>query len=172
MPTTYQLISSNTLSTTAASVTFSSIPQTYTDLVLKITNRSAAAGTVLASALIFNSSSAGNYSSTIVEGNGSGASSFRMTNDTQAYTYDINAADSTSNVFSSGEIYIPNYTVTAKKPFEVFGTSENNDAFSRIRAGANLWGLTGAITSITLQMYGGSSFASGSSFDLYGIKNS
>jgi hypothetical protein len=171
MPTTYTLINSNVLTTSAATVSFTSIPATYTDLVLRISNRSTASGTVLASALIFNSSSAANYSSTILEGNGTSGSSFRMTNDTQAYTYDINAADSTSNTFSSGEIYIPNYAGTVAKPFGVFGTSENNDAFSRIRASANLWGLTNAITSITIQMYGGSNFASGSSFYLYGISN-
>ena len=171
MPNTYTLISSNILTTSAASVTFSSIPATFTDLVVRISNRSAASGTVLSSALLFNSSTAGNYSSTIIEGDGSNDSSFRMTSDTQAYTYDINAADSTANTFSSGEIYIPNYAVTAKKPFGVFGTSENNDSFSRIRASANLWGLTDAITSITIQMYGGSSFVSGSSFYLYGISN-
>jgi hypothetical protein len=172
MPSSRFLISSQTLGSAAATVTFSSIPATYTDLVLRISNRSTAAGTVLASALIFNSSSTANYSSTILEGNGTSGSSFRMTSDTQAYTYDINAADSTSNTFSSGEIYVPNYAGTVAKPFGVFGTSENNDAFSRIRASANLWGLTDAITSITIQMYGGSNFATGSSFYLYGIKNS
>ena len=73
MPATYQLIGSNTLTTPTASVTFSSIPQTYTDLVIKMTLRAESpspAGDRIK--VVFNGSSSSIYSATNILGFGSG----------------------------------------------------------------------------------------------------
>lgn len=176
MPATYTLIASNTLSSNTISVTFSSIPATYTDLVLRFSNRSTAAGLVNGlTRITFNGSSAANYSDTNLNAGGSTASSFRSTNNTY-FDPTAGAGDSsgnTSNTFNSVEIYIPSYGATQNKALSAITVSEENSTTNNnINAAAVLWSNTAAITSITLTEVGASNFASGSSFFLYGIKNS
>ena len=171
MANTYTLIASNTLSSSAASVTFSSIPSTYTDLVLKCSIRSnGAAATRLVNLTINNTST--NYSWTYIEGNGATASSTRQANGTNIYVGEGNASTSTSNTFSSLEIYIPSYTATQNKPLGSFQTMEDNAASAYMEAVSGLWRNTAAITEVKLAGPGADSFVSGSSFFLYGIKNS
>ena len=76
MPVTYNLIASNTLSSSAASVTFSAIPGTYTDLLLRITGRGIYAEKYSA-AMIQPNANGYNTSSTYLEGTGTTASSGR-----------------------------------------------------------------------------------------------
>jgi hypothetical protein len=169
---TYQLIASNTLSTTAASVTFSSIPGTYTDLVLKMSVRTSNTGVTYNNLLVtFNGASSG-YSRTRVYGDGATAASSRSSN--QAYfiwTFGSDSADATSNTFANNELYIPSYTASQNKPTSLSLAHENNTTTAYITAQADLWSNTAAITSITLDG-NSSNFVSGSSFFLYGIKNS
>ena len=172
MPSTYTLISSNVLSSSAASVTFSAIPSTYTDLVVRASVRSDAAATVKETEMLFNADSATNYSIRSVLGTGSATASQGYANMDYAYTYKIAAASSTSNVFASLEIYIPSYTVSQNKPFSVTNMNENNTTGVEFTAAAALlWRNTAAITSVLLRSRD-SNFVSGSSFYLYGIKNS
>jgi len=79
MPNTYTLISSNVLSSTAASVTFSSIPATFTDLVLRASIRGNGTQTPDVGVLNINSNGASNFSSTYLRGTGSAANSARDT---------------------------------------------------------------------------------------------
>jgi hypothetical protein len=171
MANTYTLISSNVLASSAASVTFSSIPATYTDLVLKWSARSSDLGNAIY--LKLNTDTGSNYSDTYLLGNGSAASSGNESSATTATLYgQNNRSDYTSNTFSNGELYIPSYTVSQNKPMSLFGGSENNasGAFYSQNASAILWRNTATITGITLSAY--TNFVSGSSFYLYGIKNS
>lgn len=169
MASTYTLISSNTLSSSAASVTFSSIPSTYTDLVVRFSARMDSAS--FASAMTFNSDTATNYSRTLLQGDGASAtSSFTSSVASMLISFATDKSTDTANTFSNGEIYIPNYTVSANKPVGWFSPNENNAITAYIGAGAGLWRNTAAITSITLN--GNNNFVSGSSFYLYGIKNS
>ena len=173
MANTYTLISSNTLSSSAASVTFSSIPSTYTDLVVRISARTDRATTSTGIRLTFNGSSAANYSYTYVLGNGSAASSSFTSNNTLATFGSVNAATSTANTFSSHELYIPSYNASQNKPFSSSNAFENNTTAAEVSAYANLWSNTSAISSITFTQAGsGTSFVTGSSFYLYGVKNS
>jgi hypothetical protein len=167
---TYTLISSNVLTSSAASVTFSSIPATYTDLVLRASIRTDAAGTnyVLSR---FNSDTAGNYSYTHLGGTGSAANSFSGINATFNYYYNTSTAADTSNTFSSLEIYVPSYLASQNKPSSGFQTSENNATAAYIGAEANLWRSTSAITTILLSPSASANFVSGSSFYLYGISS-
>lgn len=176
MANTYTLISSNVLTSSAASITFSSIPQTYTDLVLKVSARTSNANYLDELMITFNNDSATNYSSTVVTGNASAAQSSRSSNATSTRFISVDASTATSNTFSNTEIYIPNYTGTANKPILGSTVLENNDANNYfVRGVAMLYRGASAITSITCQSYndpGVITFVSGSSFYLYGIKNS
>ena len=171
MPSTYTLISSNVLSSSAASVTFSAIPSTYTDLVLRMSLRTNAGGSI-SNALIQVNSITGTYSYTGLVGTGSAASSNRNSGSYQGYYVDIVSGDgSTSNTFSSHEVYLPNYAGSANKVVSLDNAQEANGttAYRIVRAG--LLGNTAAVSSLTITG-DGVSFLSTSSFYLYGIKNS
>jgi hypothetical protein len=175
MPATYTLIASNTLSSSAASVTFSAIPNTYTDLIIKASIRENAGGQYPNSIdLQFNGSSATNYSRTDVYADATTPSSTRNSSQTKIiFQNAVNGSSSTSNTFSSVEIYIPNYAVSQNKPISAASNTEANSSSNllwSVAAAAGLWRDTSAITSINLAC--GASLASGSSFFLYGIKNS
>jgi len=167
---TYTLISSNVLTSSAASVTFSAIPATYTDLVVRASIRTDGAGTNYVFSR-FNSDTGANYSYTHLGGNGSGASSFGSSGASFNYYYNTSTAADTSNTFSSLEIYVPSYLASQYKPVSGFQVSENNATAAYIGADANLWSSTSAITSILLSSSSSNNFVSGSSFYLYGISN-
>jgi hypothetical protein len=172
MPSTYTLISSNVLSTTAASVTFSAIPSTYTDLVLRISARTdrVTSGTNC-KILVNNASNDGSY--TYMYGNGASAGS-GSNSSTYNFMGLMNGANQTANTFNSAEVYIPNYAGSTKKPFSVFNVNEQNSASTTVEvdAIANLYNQTTAITSLVFAPISAVNFVSGSSFYLYGIKNS
>lgn len=174
MPATYTLIASNTLSSSAASVTFSAIPATYTDLVLRMSMRISTTGDSKDNFYVwFNGSSAASYSLTRVRGDGTTASSSRATAGTYSLTGLTDRAGATANTFGSAELYIPNYTASTNKPSSLTTVSENNATEAYIEGAAGLWSNTAAITSIGIYGdYSGNQFVSGSSFFLYGIKNS
>jgi hypothetical protein len=171
MALTYQLISSNVLSSSAASVTFSAIPATYTDLVLRWSARLDTTSSEVD--LRFNSDSATNYSSTRIVGNGATASSSNVSSaNILRFFESANYSTDTANTFNSMEIYIPSYTASQNKPFSSFVGTETNATTAYLVAQANLWRNTAAITSIVLDPISSANFVSGSSFYLYGIKNS
>jgi hypothetical protein len=174
MANTYTLIASNTLTTTAASVTFSAIPATYDDLVLSISSRGDQPNYSEIILLEFNGSSAANYSYTAIRANSSTADSVRGSGQTYGRVGYANSGNSTSSTFGNAEIYIPSYRVSQNKPFSGIGMSENNSSTSGeawITPYATLWSVTSAITSIKISPINGPNWVSGSSFWLYGIKN-
>jgi hypothetical protein len=173
MPVTYELIASNTLSTSAASVTFSAIPGTYTDLVLRTSIRIATTGDTKDTVyILLNNDTTGNLTSnTRMQGEGSTASSGRSSGSSYAFTFVTDRDLATSNTFGSAEIYIPNYAGSANKVGSVFDVAETNATTGNwVGARANLWRSTAAITSIVLSA--DNNLMAGSSFFLYGIKNS
>jgi hypothetical protein len=171
MANTYTLISSNVLGSSAASVTFSAIPATYTDLIIRVTARSTLASISDDLTIRFNAGTSG-YSRTILQGNGSTAGSLRTANAAAAIAYgQINGANATASTFGTAEVYIPNYTSTVSKPFSSFGVGETNATAQFMSIAALLSNLTSAITSVTLYPSIGVDFVSGSSFYLYGIKS-
>lgn len=172
MATTYTLISSNVLSGSAASVTFSSIPSTYTDLVLRISARSDFANNYVNIGLKINNDATAIYSYTYIRGDGSSAaSSFNFdTTPELDIPYSGVGSSNTANTFSNQEIYIPNYNSTIAKQFSSFSEVENNAATGYNTAHAILYRGTSAITRLDLNAGTSSNFVSGSSFYLYGIK--
>ena len=172
MATTYTLINSNVLSSSAASINFSSIPATYTDLVLRISARTAQATTNANLKVILNADTATNYSETHLSGDGATASSSQGSARAFSYYYAVANGDSmTANSFGSFELYIPSYTVSQSKPIGSFGARENNASSALLLATASLFRSNPAISEITA-LPGFGSFVAGSSFYLYGIKNS
>jgi hypothetical protein len=169
MPSTYTLISSNTLSTAALSVTFSSIPATYTDLVLRISARTVNTTPSRTTRLRLNGLSTTIYSYTLIDGDGSSATSTRASSTTESPVL-VNGNTSTASTFSNTEIYIPNYAGTTQKPISTAYAAENNATAAALGAVASLVNLTSAVTS--LEISNSSNFSVGSSFYLYGIKNS
>lgn len=170
MANTYKLIASNTLTSDITSVTLSSIPQTYTDLLIRYTARTDGGGAIGDTCNVtFNSDTATNYSRVTVRSNGGAVVTFVGTNSTAINTHtNVNGNGATSNTFSPVEIYIPNYTSTSRKPITVSNVNETNSTTAYIFMGASQYRGSSGISSITWDAPG-SLFLTGSSFYLYGI---
>jgi hypothetical protein len=159
---TYQLIATATGTGSSGVLTFSTIPSTYTDLVLKYSLRSDTGG---------NTEMTIKLNSTVITqrnllGNGSTASST-----TNAYTV-VNATGSTASTYTSGEIYIPNYLSTVAKSLSSDAVEENNGTTARAQLTAGLAStVTSAVTTINLtDLYG--NWTTASTAYLYGVKSS
>lgn len=164
MADTYTLIEKITVGAAgASSVTFTSIPQTYTDLVVKASARSNSAGAE-AMLIEFNNSTS-SYSGRRLSGEGTGVSSDTLTNIRAA----IDTAADTSSTFSNSYHYIPNYTSSNYKSVSLDSVMENNATAAVSSLVAGLWSNTAAITSIKLSLSGSGSFVQYSTFYLYGI---
>lgn len=174
MANTYTLIQAQNLASSAASVTFSSIPSTYTDLVLKASIRTDDATGSSNNIYVRFNGLTGDFSYTRLISNGATASSSRATAQTALLTYNAgaDAATATANTFSNLELYIPSYTVSQNKPISLFTVQEDNSATAFIANIAHLWSVTAAISSLVITQPGGANLVTGSSFYLYGIKNS
>lgn len=173
MPSSRILIASNTLSSSVASVTFSSIPSTYTDLVLRMTARSdISPANPDYFAIVFNGITT-NYSRTqLINSVSNTISSASVTNAGKIVSTGI-GSNNTANTFGSAEIYIPNYATTNAKPISAFGVAENNGTTGAENGiFANLWNNSATISSFVITSLNVANFVSGSSFYLYGIKNS
>jgi hypothetical protein len=155
MAATYTPIASITLGAAAPSVTFSSIPQTYTDLVLVVSGTTTVDGNVK---IIFNSDSSSIYTSTILFGDGSTAASSRIASNTTLFLGGI------STVQGTNIIQIFNYANTTT--FKSVIARVNSDAFVQMRVGLSR--STTAVTSITLTT-DGTNFLTNTTFNLYGI---
>ena len=170
MANTYTLISSNVLASSAASVTFSAIPSTYTDLVLRISARSDTAGTSDQYYVTFNGSGTG-YSYTNLYGTGAAAATLTISAQAIIRVRSFDGNTATANTYGSAEIYIPSYTATQNKPISAFAAMEDNATAAIVGTTAGLWSNTAAITSVTISA-AGANWLAGSSFYLYGISKS
>ena len=162
MPTTYEPIATTTLGSNSTSVTFSSISGTYTDLVLVMVAKLTTSG-LDDVGFRFNSDSGSNYSRTWLEGNGSTTGSGRASNET-----DMAIAGYYDNTDWTTQVtHFFNYSNST-----TFKTAINRESTSYGNAGAKvgLWRNTAAITQIVISPRNSKSFASGSTFTLYGIK--
>ena len=155
---TYTPIATTTLGSAVASYTFSSIPGTYTDLILVIT------GTTVTNNINYwlqiNGDTGSNYSYTFILGNGSTASSGRATTETKWRVANNSSSTNTTPTI----VQIQNYanTTTYKT-----GLARSNDASYGTWANVGLWRNTAAISSITVSS--DSNLNTGSIYTLYGI---
>lgn len=160
---TYTPIATTTLGSAAASYTFSSIPSTYTDLVL-VFRGNITAPTSASFLMRFNGDTGSNYSDTNLYGSGSAAGSYR---DTSSTNIRVGAVNNGSGGQSNLIINVMNYANTS-----TYKTALNrfNDAGAETAAVVGLWRNTAAINSITLLLASTSTYATGSTFTLYGIQ--
>ena len=169
MAQNYVLLERIELTASAASVTFSNIPQSgYTDLKIVCSTRGDTGSGVIT--LSFNGVTS-NLSGKTVYGSGSAAAS---TSPASTIPVQSDWSNATASTFGNVEFYIPNYTSSNYKSYSVDVVSENNatEAYTQLIDG--LWSDTTAISSIKLEITGASpnDFVAYSSFYLYGIKNS
>jgi hypothetical protein len=159
MPSTYTPIATTTVGSNTSAVTFSSIPSTYTDLILVAYAISTSGTNDIG--ITFNGDTGSNYSRTFLGGNGSSAYSGRNSNVTVGYGMFF----STAGV--QGTINIMNYAnSTTNKTFLI----RAGQAADSTAAAVDLWRSTSAINSVTLTAMA-AQIATGSTFTLYGVKS-
>lgn len=159
MPATYDKIATTTLSSNQATVSFSSISNSYTDLVAILSVKGTSNMDVW---IQFNGDTGTNYSFTTLRGNGTTVTSDRYSNQNYGYA-DLDGYANTTN-FSTRIINIMNYSnTTTNKTFLARSATAGNG----LDAIVNLWRSTSAINSITFSA--SASYTTGSTFTLYGI---
>lgn len=167
MANAYTLISSVTVGAGgAASIDFTSIPNTYTDLQVICSNRAASGSPEL---LINLNNSSSDFTIKYLQGSGSTVASNGLT---RTYIGEAEYSTRTANTFGSTSVYIPNYAGSNYKSFSVDNVQENNATASYSELVAGLWSNTAAINRITLYCSSSINFAQYSSAYLYGISNS
>ncbi len=162
------LISTATVGTGgAASIEWTGIPATGTDLLVVYSLRATNAAVTKDFYLQFNSTTSG-YSGRNLIGSGSAASSYGyISGETTGIEIYCDGASATANTFSNGMAYIPNYAGSTNKSVSVDNVVENNATAADLRVSAGLWANTAAITSIKL--YWPTLFAQYSTASLYKI---
>jgi hypothetical protein len=174
---TMQLIETKTLLSAAASIEFTSIPQDSTDLLVLFSLRATTGTGYIPFGYRFNGNTSG-YTARSLYGTGSSVGSELNTliagadglgNTGRFGGYGINWNSSTSNTFTSGNFYIPNYAGSNQKSASVDYVNENNATLSYQELVATLWANTSAITSLTIAAQSGSNLAIGSTISLYKI---
>lgn len=159
---TYVALATQTLGSAVSSVTFSSIPQGYTDLVMVASVGASSSGQGLTYQL--NGDTGSNYSVTGLRGNGSSASSFRQSNNTEVIVSNFSEPPTTGT--GTYIVNFQNYSNTATYKTSI---SRGNAAAGGVDTFAGLWRSTAAITSVLIKISSGT-MNIGSTFTVYGIK--
>jgi hypothetical protein len=170
MANTFEAIATVTVgSGGAADITFSSIPATYTDLLVKFSVRSSLSGVDHQVRINVNSTGVGsNFSLRQLQGNGASVSS--STSTTGWFTGGtMPGTSATANTFGSIELYIPNYAGSSNKSMSVDAVGENNATTAYAEFNAVLYSNTAAISSLSFTGASGD-FVQYSTATLYGIK--
>jgi hypothetical protein len=162
-----KLIESKTLGTAAASIEFTSIPSTFTDLVIVSslrTNNDPDSATYGLAGLSINGSTA-NLSQRFLSGTGSATSSGTGT----AINIVTTGSANTANTFGNFAVYIPNYTSSVAKSISIDNVTENNATVAYQTLFAGLWNSTSVISSFAFTAGGSGNFVAGSTISLYGV---
>jgi hypothetical protein len=172
MANTFKLITKEALVSDQASISFTSIGSTYTDLMVLISARLASTSDNYANMKMVINSSSTSYTNLVLAGTGSATDNvYSAALNGFGYWYAPNA-NATANTFTNTSIYIPNYGASQNKSIDITGVTENNATSANAHMLAGLWSNTSAVTSLTFSSYSGSDLKSGTSIYLYGIKNS
>ena len=171
MPDTFVKIASVTIgSGGASSIDFTSIPSTYTDLVVKLSVRTDGINAPWL-LLRFNGNTS-SYTQRYVYGTGAAAASTTVgTANYMNLAAAINSTSQTANTFASADVYVPNYAGSSNKSVSTDTGQENNATTAYATLAAGLWSNTAAINQVTFFPETGN-FAQYSTAVLYGIKNS
>jgi hypothetical protein len=166
------LISTQILASTAATVTFSSIPQTYKHLQVRITSRNASASSGGSIYMIPNSIANTSVNYHYLSGNGSTVSSGSIATGF-AYSYTVNeytpGGNNAAGIFGATVIDILDYTSTAKnKTSRSFWGMVNAATATQVELLSQLAQTTSAITQLAFTE-AATGFAAGSRISLYGV---
>lgn len=161
-----QIIQHTELGSAQASIDFTSIPNTFTDLLLVCSLRCATSTSAVV-IMTFNNN-ASSYSWRRLIGDGSNAFSDNTASSGNIRVIGSNPSGSTASTFGNTQFYIPNYASSNNKSVSVDGVRENNATSAEMNIAAGLWSNTTAINQITLSPDSGN-WAAGSSATLYGI---
>ena len=165
MAFTYSKLAESTVGSGGSStITFSNIPQNYTDLVLKTSLRLSAAADWCG--LTINGNTA-NFSGRELTGNGTSATSYTRT--TYQFIVIANQSGYTASTFSNSELYFPNYAGSTNKSFSADQVQETNATAANSMLDAFLWSNTTAINQLTITPSAGT-FVQYSTAYLYGVK--
>jgi hypothetical protein len=166
----YDSIATTTVSTAVSSITFSSIPATYTHLQIRITGRGGRALFLDNPVFKFNGdTTTSNYYQHAIYGDGSTVTAGGSGTD-YILAYSLAGNNAGSNVFGAMVVDILDYANTSKnKTVRYLGGVDNNGQ-GIIGFGSGAWFSTNAINSIGITLSTGESFQQYSSFALYGIK--
>lgn len=168
MANTFQAIATVTVGAGGVStIDFTSIPQIYRDLQIKLSSRTTLSTSVASSVFFSFNSITANFGNITFYGDGGTASSFSEARNAGSQ----NSGASTAGIFANINILICGYATANDKAYSVNATVENNGSESYIYGGNSTWSNSAAITSITLTPNAGN-FAQYSTATLYGIKNS
>ena len=170
--TAYESIATAVGTGSSGTVTFSSIPSTYTHLQVRInarTNYNSGGNDYLI--FRFNSDSGANYTAHGLEADASALTPFNSTSITEAYGTLLATTGANTSIMGSNIVDILDYSSTVKnKTMRQFGGA-NTGSTGNLRSMSNLWINTSAINSITITaLRSGTNFSSNSTFALYGIK--
>lgn len=170
MARTYEPIASVTVGSSVASVTFSDISGSFTDLIIvgavQISNSGHAT-------LQVNSDTGSNYSSTILYGDGSSVGSSRTSSSTSINVGAAGGASYQSNIFTPYVWQIMSYANTSVFKTVLVTMAQGHGAFSNlgeVSRSVGLWRSTSAITSVTLNAVTSRTFNAGTTFSLFGVK--
>jgi hypothetical protein len=169
MPNTMTLIASATASGSVANLQFTSIPATYTDLVLKMSLRAASTDSSDPYDLVLSLNGTSTITSKVLRADGSGVNSNSITD--RILRAGGVPSNYTSSTFSNGEIYFTNYTGSGFKSWSSDSVLENNATQTGMSLAAGLTSITAAVSSITIAL-ANSNIVQHSTAHLYGIKNS
>lgn len=168
---TYVPIATNTFSTNTASVTFSSIPSTYTDLVLVVSGLAYySSSTFIVGDIVLNSDTGTNYSSTIISGFNAATSSRYTSVSAMRQLFEMTANSTDNTLRSTGIMHFMNYANTTNNKTALGRSgSIGSAAGSEVISTVSLWRSTAAINSIEIKNNdSGTGFVAGT-FSLYGI---
>jgi hypothetical protein len=149
----------------AGSIVLSSIPGSYTDLMLVVSLRNNVENPFIGFRV--NGLTSG-INTTAISGDGSGGGSSVFTR-TDDYIGSIMHANATANAFGTFTAYIPNYTSSNAKmiSYELFGSTANTNCFQQI--GTTRFNTSAAVSSLTVYNWGGGALSPYSSATLYGV---
>ena len=154
----------------AASISFTSISSSYTDLCVYLNVRSTVASTSDSISVYFNGTTA-NYYNKNLKGNGAALSQNSGDTAKGFMGYISGQTTASANNFSIVKLYIPNYGVALNKTMYAETAQEDNVTTAYTAFGALSWANTAAISTVSFSP-GSGSFAQYSSANLYGIKSS
>jgi len=169
---TFESISTTTLSTSTATITFSSIPATYTHLQIRgIARTDRAAAKQDAARIRFNSDTGSNYALHYLLGDGISASAGASTSITSTFSDGFTCAGVASSIFGVAVIDILDYKNTNKYKTMRSLSAWDDNGDGRVWLESGLWQNTSAISTITFTPNAGSNFVQYTQFALYGIKS-